>query len=219
MNTCGGWPGRSRSTRRPRRNQRGLPRPAVPLCRPRPCCPALRSPRPNRFQLAHPVTPFPRVMTVSRPAATIPRAGRVTITGRITATAIPSTASPVSAVAAAPSTASPDRTVSAASTVSWVSTMQLGSAVSAPGADIWVALAGGNCSGTVNLFGRGQPDLRDWASYVGVLPAWSPNLAEWSPISKSRRCQADNETHGYDDRPDPLGRDAETAKQRYIVGS
>jgi hypothetical protein len=87
------------------------------------------------------------------------------------------------------------------------------------GADIWVALAGGNCSGTVNLFGRGQLDLRDWASYVGVLPAWSPNPAEWSPISKSSRCQADNETHGYDDRPDPLGRDAETAKQRYIVGS
>jgi hypothetical protein len=29
---------------------------------------------------------------------------------------------------------------------------------------------------------------------------------------------ADNEAHGYDDEPDPLGTDAETAKRRYIVG-
>jgi hypothetical protein len=131
-----------------RPNQRRLPRPAAPFCRPRPCCAALRPPPPNRFQLARPVTPFPQVMAVSRPAATIPKAGRVTITGLITATAILSAASTVSAVAAAASTASPGRTVSAvsaASTVSRVSTMQLGSAVSAPG--IWVALAGGNCSG------------------------------------------------------------------------
>jgi hypothetical protein len=94
----------------------------------------------------------------------------------------------------------------------------MSAAFSGDGAHIVTASPPGS-SAAVNLFGRGQPDIRDWASYVGVLPAWSPNLAEWSPISKSRRCQADNETHGYDDRPDPLGRDAETAKQRYIVGS
>src|SRR5690242_5779182 len=82
-----------------RPNQRRLPRPAAPFCRPRPCCAALRPARRNRFQLAQPVTPFPRVMAVSRPAANIARAGRVTITGRITATAIPSAASPISAVA------------------------------------------------------------------------------------------------------------------------
>ena len=59
-----------------RANQRPLPRPAAPFCRPRPCCAALRPPRRNRFQLAHPVTLFPRVMAVSRPAANIARAGR-----------------------------------------------------------------------------------------------------------------------------------------------
>lgn len=34
---------------------------------------------------------------------------------------------------------------------------------------------------------------------------------------KSRRCQAYDAAHGYDDRPDSRGRD-ETAKHRYIVG-
>ena len=126
---------------------------ALPPPKPRRCCAALCQPRPKGFQSAHPVTPFPRGMAVTRPA-TIPRAGRVTITGRIAATDISSPASPVSAVAAAASTASPGRAVSAASTVSRVYTVQLGSAASGPGSDIWVALAGGNHSGTVNLIGR-----------------------------------------------------------------
>jgi hypothetical protein len=98
------------------------------------------------------------------------------------ATAIPLAPSPVSAVAAAASTASPGRTVSAASTVSRVSTMQLGSAVSAPGSDIWVVLAGGNCSGTAP--GEGRVDARPFEGADAQTAIFS-RVRVWENLSQA----------------------------------
>jgi hypothetical protein len=44
------------------------------------------------------------------------------------------------------------------------------------------------------------------------LEAPGQNPAQWGPMSKSRRCQADNEADG-SDKTDPLDRDAGTVKQ------
>jgi hypothetical protein len=61
-------------------------------------------------------------------------------------------------------------------------------------------------------------DLQASVAVPGFTPRGPGVVFDFRRGCKSGRCQAYNEAHGYDDRPDPLGRDAETAKRRYIVG-
>jgi len=158
--------------------------------RPPRCCADLRPAPPDRFRSAHPDTRSPLVTAVSgRAAATIPRAGRVTTTGRIMATAIPSAGSPASDLAPVASIASlgsmvagsmvaasmvADSTV-AASTVGRLFAAEQGSAVSAPGSDIWAASAGDNWTTETDLpspIPRGGPPA--------VKPQW------WQPCVPAR---------------------------------
>ena len=143
------WWGPSRSTQRSFRYRLRTHRARQPRFRPRRCCVDLRRAPPDQFRSAHPDTRSPRVTAVSaREAATIPRARRVTTTGRIMATATPSAGSPASDLAPVASIASPGSTVTAstvtASTVGQLFTAQPGSAVSARELDIWAASAGDN---------------------------------------------------------------------------
>src|SRR6516162_1002989 len=80
---------------------------------------------------------------VPRPTATIPTIRRVTITGRITASSIPSAGSPVSITAPVTPVASPGSMTAAASTVGRAFTAQLRSAHSAWEPHEWVDSAAG----------------------------------------------------------------------------
>src|SRR5215475_12683500 len=115
-----------------------------------------------QVETARPDTRSPRGTAVSgRAAATIPRVGRVTITGRIMATAITSPGSrawdlaPVASITSPGSLASDlapvASTASPGSPVGRLFTVQLGSAVSARGSDIWAASAEDNWTiGTID---------------------------------------------------------------------
>src|SRR5215475_9378371 len=115
-----------------------------------------------QVETARPDTRSPRGTAVSgRAAATIPRVGRVTITGRIMATAIPSAGSPASDLAPVASITSPGSPASDLAPVASIAspgspvgrlfTVQLGSAVSARGSDIWAASAEDNWTiGTID---------------------------------------------------------------------
>ena len=118
----------------------------------------------------------------------MPRAGRVTTTGRIMATAIPSAGSPASVLAPVASIGSLGCMVAAstvaastvaASTVGRLFTAQPGSAVSAWGSDIWVASAGDNWTiGTI----AADADAIRFKAATGRLPPSSVRALVARPV-------------------------------------
>src|SRR5215472_7980962 len=143
-----------------------------------------------QVETARPDTRSPRGTAVSgRAAATIPRVGRVTITGRIMATAITSPGSPAWDLAPVASIASPD------SPVGGLFTVQLGSAVSARGSDIWAASAEdnwtiGTIDGAVKTKNRFVGDWSKPAASPGAVVVISGSFPVSFRVSQNVRISA-----------------------------
>src|SRR5215831_14687667 len=159
-----------------------------------------------QVESARPDTRSPRGTAVSgRAAATIPRVGRVTITGRIMATAIPSAGSPawdLAPVASITSAGSPAwdlapvaSIASPGSPVGRLFTVQLGSAVSARGSDIWAASAEdnwtiGTIDGAVKTKNRFVGDWSKPAASPGAVVVISASFPVSFRVSQNVRISA-----------------------------